>query len=84
MSHLKDIIIVPFYFLPRYRNTRFLYSSYSFPNVAVRYFSSCKICKCSMTIANKEKNNVSGLKYISRTPIYIKSKPKNAGLRLNF
>lgn len=29
MSHLKDIIIVPFYFLPRYRNTRFLSNSAS-------------------------------------------------------
>ena len=34
-------------------------------------------------MANREKNSVSGFPYSSSTPAYMKSKPRNAGFRLN-
>ena len=58
----------------------FLYSVYAVPKALSRYRSSCKICRCSITIANVEKPRVSRFPYINSTP--MKSTPRNAGLQL--
>jgi|GEM_PF-5678574 len=73
MQNYRIIII---YFLPKYLKTCFLYSVYSLPKTVSRYFSSCKICKCSIIIAKADEIPVNQFAYIKNTPMYIKSNPQ--------
>lgn len=75
IEYRKGICLYYFIRRPKYLNTLFLYSRYSCPNVAAMYFSSCNICKCSITTANAVNAAVSALKYISNTPYIHEIKP---------
>ncbi len=54
--------------LPMYRLVFLLYCKYGSPNVTVRYFSSCFICKCNMIIAQTVNNNNMTLKNMNKMP----------------